>query len=271
LVASLWPLSEEFGEHPRHEAEEGQRMTDAFLDIPSGQIERAAPPTARPAPMMNGSAVRMPELRRDVWAIERPVRDEDRITEADRLAELEELLEDDFNTFREVRIEHHWMNFCVSGRVDLLAVPKARDYAKAALAFEVKRDGFDLERALKQSADYVGGRALKWGKRIAACFLYPAHEHQHRNYEDRYHDGMFQLIAQWRVGRAYARGDDLWLAIGQETIWDSRGGWHATRAEQMLLGKRAVGGSRREFNRDKRIDLKMLGLVNGERLRRRKL
>jgi hypothetical protein len=70
---------------------------------------------------------------------------------------------------------------------------------------------------------------------------------------------MFQLIAQWRVGRGYVRGDDLWLAIGQETIWDSRRGWHAIRAERMLLGKRAVGGTRREFNgRDLKVEEKPL-------------
>src|SRR6516165_9513301 len=184
-------------------------MTNAFLDIASGLIERPVPPAA--APMLNGSAVRVPELRQEVRAVERPVREEEeRITEAERLAELEWLLEDDFDTFREVRIEYHWMNWRKNGRIDLLAVPKAPDYAGAAMAFEVKRDGFDLERALKQSADYVGGRLLKWGgKRIAACFLYPAHEHQHGHGERE--EGMFQLIAQWRVGRGYVRGDDLWL------------------------------------------------------------
>jgi hypothetical protein len=140
------------------------------------------------------------------------------------------------------------MNWRVSGRVDLLAVPKARDYANAVLAFEVKRDGFHLARALKQSADYVGGRVLKHGKRIAACFLYSADEHRHSNHEDRYEEGMFQLVAQWRVGRGYVRGDDLWLAIGQETIWDSRRGWHASVAKRMLLARRTVGGTRRDFN-----------------------
>jgi len=169
-------------------------------------------------------------------------------SEADRLSELEGLLAAHFDTFREVRIEN--------GRIDLLGVPKIEEL-DVALAFEVKRDGFDLERALKQSADYVGARVLAGphkGKRIAACFLYPARKHLHGNYADRYHEGMFQLIAQWRVGRAYAHNGGLWLAIGYETIWDSRG-WHETVATRMLLSNRQVGGTRREFNRV-RLDIK---------------
>jgi hypothetical protein len=224
-------------------------MTNAFLDIPSRDVERE---------------LSFPQLWQRVPEWCHPS------SEADRLSDLEDWLGADFNTFREVRIEYHWMNWRVNGRVDLLAVPKARDYAGVALAFEVKGDGFDVERALKRSADYVGGRVVKgrcYGKRISACFLYPSQDLRYG--DDRYAE-MFQLIAQWRVGRGYVRNGALWLSIGQETIWDSRG-WHATRAEQMLLGKRTVGGSRREFNRNRRIDLKMLGLVNGERLRRRKL
>jgi hypothetical protein len=176
------------------------------------------------------------------------------------------LLEDDFETFREVKIEHHWMNFRVNGRVDLLAVPKARDYANAVIAFEVKRDGLHLARALKQSSDYVGGRVVNgrcYGKRVAACFLYPADNSKYPD-RDRYEEGMFQLAAQYRVGRGYVRGDDLWLAIGAETIWDSGRGWHEGRAERMLLGKRTVGGTRREFNG---IEL----VLDEEPLRRRKL
>jgi hypothetical protein len=197
---------------------------------------------------------------------------EEPISEAERLAELEGLLKDDFETFREVCIEHHWMHSRVSGRVDLLALPKARDYASAVIAFEVKGDGFHLARALKQSADYVGGRVLNgrcYGKRVAACFLYPAHKHRHGDHANEGEEGMFQLIAQWRVGRGYVRaGGEVALAIGAETIWDSDRGWHDAVAERMLLGKRTVGGIRREFNRNRRIDLKALGL---ERLRRRKL
>jgi hypothetical protein len=158
------------------------------------------------------------------------------------------LLAAHFDTFREVRVEN--------GRVDLLAVPKIEEL-DVALAFEVKRDGFDLERALKQSADYVGSKVLNGshkGKCIAACLLYPARKHQHGNYADRYHEGMFQLIAQWRVGRAYMRQEQLALAIGQEIIWDSRG-WHETVATRMLLSNRQVGGTRREFNRV-RLDIK---------------
>jgi hypothetical protein len=121
----------------------------SWLDTPSGLVERPAPPTALPvvAPM-NGSAVSVPELRHEVRAIERP-EVEERITEAERLAELEWLLEDDFDTFREVRVEYYWMNWRVMGRVDLLAVPKAPirvcewnepapDLAGVALAFDVK-------------------------------------------------------------------------------------------------------------------------------------
>src|SRR5262249_7895729 len=112
-------------------------------------------------------------------------------SEAERLTELEALLAAHFDTFREVRIEHQSHN----GRIDLLALPKIAELAEIALAFEVKGDGFDLERALKQSADYVGARVANGphaGERIAACFLYPAHRHQHGDYENRYHAGMFQ-------------------------------------------------------------------------------
>jgi hypothetical protein len=57
---------------------------------------------------------------------------------------------------------------------------------------------------------------------------------------------MFNLIAQWRVGRAFVdRGDELTLAIGYEVIWRSRRGWVTSKARGMLLGKRSMGGSRR--------------------------
>jgi hypothetical protein len=66
---------------------------------------------------------------------------------------------------------------------------------------------------------------------------------------------MFQLVAQWRVGRAYVAPFGLTLAIGQETIWDARRGWHETVATRMLLSRRTVGGTRRGFNRV-RLDIK---------------
>jgi hypothetical protein len=156
------------------------------------------------------------------------------------------LLGEDFETFREVQIEYQHMSWI--GRVDLLAVPKTdgkvfdwhnrqRPVPDVVLAFEVKGEGFHLERALKQSADYVGGRVLEGphrGKSIAACFLYPVKWNCY-----------FQLIAQWRVGRGFVKGGGLWLAIGQEQIWDSSRGWHATIANRMLLSRRKVGGSRK--------------------------
>ena len=115
-------------------------------------------------------------------------------SEADRLIDLEDLLARDFKTYREVKIAHH----SYSGRIDLLAIPKLPALSNVALAFEVKADGFDVERALKQCADYVGGRVIGTphrNKRIAACFLYPT--------DDDVNFGMFNLIAQWRVGRGY--------------------------------------------------------------------
>jgi hypothetical protein len=188
-------------------------------------------------------------------------------SEAERLIELENFLSADFNTYREVRI----MSQTYSGRIDLLAAPKIIELADVVLAFEVKRERFDVERALKQSADYVGAKIIGGphrNKRIAACFLYPAEFGEWPD-RDHYHSAMFQLIAQWRVGRGYIRRngyeivDDgemgnrdnpltrpafrLELAIGQEVIWDSRG-WHDTVANRMLQGKRTVGGSRREVN-----------------------
>lgn len=181
-------------------------------------------------------------------------------SEAERLTELEGFLAGDFDTFREVRIECQFLlNVAMNFRVDLLAVPKPdikvcewnkQHHAKldeVVLAFEVKRDGFNLERALKQSADYVGGRVIEEphkGKRIAACFLYPADTHQHSCWHDRYHAGMFQLIARWRVGRGYVHRDKLRLAFGQEVIWDSSRGLHVTVANRMLLGQRSFGGHR---------------------------
>jgi hypothetical protein len=56
---------------------------------------------------------------------------------------------------------------------------------------------------------------------------------------------MFNLIAQWRVGRGYVKRDALMLAIGQEKIWDSKSGWRVTVANRMLLSRRTVGGSRK--------------------------
>jgi hypothetical protein len=137
------------------------------------------------------------------------------------------------------------------------------------LAFEVKGERFDLERALKQSADYVGARVLGGphkDKKVAACFLYPEREfHQFVTHEsqilngdvvghhpadwrsDGMRRGMFNLIAQWRVGRAFVdRYEELTLAFGYEAIWRNRRGWVEGRAWPMLVGKRSVGGSRRE-------------------------
>jgi hypothetical protein len=148
------------------------------------------------------------------------------------------------------------------GRVDLLAVPKpcqVEGLDDVVLAFEVKGKGFDLERALKQSADYVGGRVVDGphaGKSIAACFLYPV-EWDDPGHDDpgwRHAEGgrlaaMFNLITQWRVGRGYVdRYHELTLALGYEKIWRSRRGWGVSRAKGMLLGQRTIGGSRRDTN-----------------------
>jgi hypothetical protein len=158
--------------------------------------------------------------------------------EAQRRYELERLLRDDFETFREVQIEHQHCD----GRIDLLAVPKSLD--RVVLAFEVKGDRYDPERALKQSADYVGARVLNGpykDRRITACFLYPEMEEL-----TGFRAGMFNLIAQWRVGRAFIdRYGELTLAIGYVVIWRSKRGWVGAKAPGMLLGKRSVGGSRR--------------------------
>jgi hypothetical protein len=176
-------------------------------------------------------------------------------SEAERLSELEGFLAQDFHTFPEVRIECQFLlNVPMSCRIDLLAVPKA-GLDEIVLAFEVKREGFDLERALKQSADYVGGRVCEGphkGKRIAACFLYPTTGFQRVGSDWRWPEAqrqaaMFNLIAQWRVGRSFV--DPFWheltLALGYVVIWRSKRGWVASKANDMLLGKRSAGGSRR--------------------------
>ena len=187
------------------------------------------------------------------------------LTEPERLTELEGLLAADFNTFREVGIEHGRGN----GRVDLLAVPKAKgEFDEVVLAFEVKGDRFHHERALKQSADYVGAKVLNGphkGERITACFLFPEKELSGGRGA-----GMFNLIAQWRVGRAFMRGHELTLAIGYERIWHSKRGWVPTKARAMLLGKRLGGGSRKEIDIDEaRPDLaSLLGLNQLRRGRR---
>ena len=194
---------------------------DSILDMPMDQIEDPPPP--------------QPYLRKVEW--QHPA------SEAERVTELESFLAADFNTFREVRIEYRMLlDVPVYGRIDLLAVPKGLD---AVLAFEVKRANFDVEMALKQSADYVGGHVLEGphrGKRIAACFLYPTAGYHHADY----YGAMFNLIAQWRVGRGFI--DPYWheltLALGYVVIWRSKRGW-TSKARDMLLGKRTVGGSRR--------------------------
>ena len=198
---------------------------DAILDMPMSEVEE-------PQPLLISS---LPYPARVEW--QHPA------SEAERVTELESFLAADFNTFREVRIEYRMLlDVPVYGRIDLLAVPKGLD---AVLAFEVKRANFDVETALKQSADYVGGHVLEGphrGKRIAACFLYPTAIHDRRD-----HEGMFNLIAQWRVGRGFmswAVEPELALAIGYVVIWRSKRGW-TSKARDMLLGKRTVGGSRR--------------------------
>jgi hypothetical protein len=187
-------------------------------------------------------------------------------SEPERLLELQGLLAKDFVTPLEVRVRFVVAGLSHVGRVDLLAIPREcgiEGLDEIALAFEVKRKGFDVERALKQSADYVGGTVFDGphaGKRIAACFLYPTTDlHDSPRY-----GGMFNLIAQWRVGRGYFdRYHEFKLDIGIETVWRSRRGWGATRAKRMLLGQRTVGGSRRDI--DQRPELiEEEGMGDGE-------
>jgi hypothetical protein len=45
------------------------------------------------------------------------------------------------------------------------------------------------------------------------------------------------------------RYQSLTLAIGYEIIWRGERGWATTRARQLLLGQRTVGGSRKETDR----------------------
>jgi hypothetical protein len=62
----------------------------------------------------------------------------------------------------------------------------------------------------------VGAKVLNGphkGERITACFLFPEEELSGGRGA-----GMFNLIAQWRVGRAFMRGHELTLAIGYERI-----------------------------------------------------
>jgi hypothetical protein len=207
---------------------------DSILKMPVDEIED------RPV-----EEYRRPHIPRPEW--QHPT------SEAERLVELENFLGVGFDTFREVRIEYRMLlDVPAYGRVDLLAAPKID--LDVVLAFEVKRQHFDVERALKQSADYVGGHILEGphrGKRIAACFLYPTAGFAY-SVSDRYHNGMFNLIAQWRVGRGFV--DPYWhelvLAIGYEVIWHSKrrdwwkDGW-TSKARDMLLGNRTVGGSRK--------------------------
>ena len=138
-----------------------------FLDLPSCDVERE---------------VSFPTLWQRVPEWCHPA------SEAERLSDLEDWLSADFDTFREVGIA---LDKQGNGRLDLLAIPKTDALDGVVLAFEVKRDGFDVERALKQSADYVGARVLNGphaGKRIAACFLYPTQDLRHS--DDRYYAGI---------------------------------------------------------------------------------
>jgi hypothetical protein len=204
-----------------------------------------------------------------------------RVSEPERLRELERFLSGAFTTFREVGIEWQSPFGIVSGRIDLLAIPTVPGLDVAALAFEVKRDRFDVERALKQSADYVGGTILGGphkGKRIAACFLYPCDDFDHADQGggDRYQRGMFNLIAQWRVGRAFVKRGELWLALGFEIIWRRERGWVEGRAPDMLLGARSVGGSRRASAVNEASLRSLLGdaefeRLNGHRIQKRNL
>ena len=149
-------------------------------------------------------------------------------SERERQDEIENILIEDFDLWRQVPIScirsaSGIRNYC---RVDLLAVPKARP--DVSIALEIKRNGFDIENAFKQSADYVNGRVLEapnYGKRIHACFLYPA-GNWHYSKSERI-EGMWNLVAQWRVGRAFIEPYDheLILAIGLVTLWRSKRGW----------------------------------------------
>ena len=67
---------------------------------------------------------------------------------------------------------------------------------------------------------------------------------------------MFNLIAQWRVGRAFVKRGELWLALGFEIIWRRERGWVEARAPDMLLGARSVGGSRKQFAMSEQLSLR---------------
>jgi hypothetical protein len=222
-------------------------MTDtlrSILDTPSEEIEQPTQP--QPQSLTFGRPLGLPDWpgRRVEW--QHPA------SEAERLTEIEDFLTADFDLFREVTIACSSLSGSVKCRVDLLAVPKAFDLA---IAIEVKGEKFDLERALKQSADYVGGRILEGphiGKQIIASFLYPGEGFRYYS-KDPYimvdsarYNAMFNLIAQWRVGRGFIDPyyHELTLAFGFVVIWRSKRGW-TSKASDMLLGKRTFGGSRR--------------------------
>ena len=214
-----------------------------FLDRISAD---AKPPNLLLSPQLPVSRAGLALLSRAVNDL-RPREWQHPPSEAERLAELEGFLASAFDTIREVPIRCQHNFGALDMRIDLLAVPKFEvaavadlvDVRNVALAFEVKRKGFDVERALKQSADYVGGRVLEGphrGKRIAACFLYPVADFDRANHwdrRDRYHAGMFNLIAQWRVGRGFVTRGSLWLALGFVVIWRSERGWVASNARNM--------------------------------------
>jgi hypothetical protein len=150
---------------------------------------------------------------------------------------------------------------------DVLARPKAAQFAGLTFAFEVKcpdsgwrpSEGvLDVPfwtRAIKQAADYVyaevipnPAQSLFAGRRVGCAFVFPTHarrgsreatEHVLRAW------GAFETACHFRVGRAFidfvrgGRERRLNLHLGTE-LWATKKGF-SRNAEGILRGKRPLG------------------------------
>ena len=160
--------------------------------------------------------------------IEKPLREEMRA-----------ILCKDFQIFEEIQILSTINDKKI--RADLVIIPNIELFHDHTFAIEVKleKDNWQAKHwsyAAKQAYDYIGGtidssdKKLKYRK-INAAFVFPAPDyHCPKGTESDYIvQGIFQLAAQFRIGRATRAKDSLCgnftLSIGANDVWTNKSGW----------------------------------------------
>ena len=170
---------------------------------------------------------------------EKPLRDE-----------IRDIMQNDFLVFEEVCINSllHEKKL----RADLIIIPKDDRFTEQTFAIEVKNPRPDWQPkhwsyVAKQAFDYIGGKLeesidILKNRKIDASFIFPSPDYHcpGGNYDQHIIQGILQLAAQFRIGRATRAVDSVCgsftLSIGANDIWTPKSGW-TSQAVYLLKNK----------------------------------